>query len=78
MPCFVAVLENNSTIFFKHSEGILGYVVETNQLFNEFNVIALSVCVFVCLLHIFEKEYQMMKLLSLRGRKYGTSDRMDD
>lgn len=78
MPCFVVVLENNSTIFFKHSEGILGNVVEIKQLFNEVNVIALSVCGFVCFFHIFEKEYQMMKLSSLLGRKYGTSDKMDD
>ena len=80
MPCFVVVLENNSTIFFKHSEGILGNIVETKQLFNEVNVTAFSVCVcvFVCLSHIFEKEHQMMKLSSLLGSKYGTNNRMYD
>lgn len=64
MPCFVVVLENNSSIFFKHSEGILGNIVETKQLFNEVHVIAFSVCVFVCLFHTFVKEHQMMKLSS--------------
>lgn len=45
MPCFAVALENNSSIFFKHSEGILGNIVEDKQLFNEVHVIAFSVCV---------------------------------
>ena len=56
MPCFVVVLENNSTIFFKHSEGILGNVVETKQLFNEYLMSLLYLCVCLFASSIFLKK----------------------
>ena len=56
MPCFVAALENNSTIFFKHSEGILGNVVETKQLFNEYLMSLLYLCVCLFASSIFLKK----------------------
>ena len=56
MPCFVVVLENNSTIFFKHSEGILGNVVETKQMFNEYLMSLLYLCVCLFASSIFLKK----------------------